>query len=140
MNLTIRTEREKVCALQRAISGLPQVELPTEHLFADGMYARILPRPAGTLIVGKIHKKEHFYLVTKGRVRVTTDDGVKELSAPAVLVSSPGTKRAVYALEDSVCMTVHRVESHDLDEIEAELIEPESVALFDAHNKLKELS
>src|SRR6185369_9560089 len=106
--------RESVVRLQREMEKMPQVELPTEHHFADGMYCRSLFRPAGTLIVGKVHRKEHFYIVASGTIKVTTDDGVREITGPAVLVSSPGTKRAVLALTDATCMTVHRTEKKEL--------------------------
>lgn len=129
--------RAQVERLQSELLKLPQVELHTEHFFADGMYCRYLPRPKDTLIVGKVHKKEHFYMVIQGSVLVTTDDGVKEIKAPAVIVSKPGTKRAVLALEDSVCLTVHRTDKTDLDEIESELIEQDSTALFDSSNSIK---
>ena len=131
--------REQVKRLQDAMAQLPQAELETFHHFADGMYCRVLPRPAGCLIVGKVHRKEHFYIVCSGTVKVTTDEGVREVTGPEVIVSSPGTKRAVLALTDAVCLTVHRTDATDLDEIEAELIEPEAGALFDARNKLKAL-
>jgi hypothetical protein len=110
---------------------LPQAHLETFHYFADGMYARVLPRPAGTLIVGKVHKKEHFYIVCKGKVQIEQD----VYEAGTILVSKPGTKRAVLALEDSICMTVHRTNKHNLDKIERELVEPDKTALFDARNK-----
>lgn len=130
--------RAAIDHLQREMSGMPQVELPTEHFFADGMYARVLPRPAGTLIVGKVHRKEHFYIVCCGTVRITQGDGAaREVTGPAVLVSAPGTKRAVLALTDATCMTVHRTKKRNLDKIEQELIEPDTHALFDARNKLK---
>jgi quercetin dioxygenase-like cupin family protein len=132
--------REMVNALQRESAKFPQLELHTDHYFADGMYARVIARPKDAVIVGKVHKREHFYIVTKGKVRVTTDDGVKDIEAPTVIVSKPGTKRAVWALEDSVCMTVHRTDSTDLDEIEAELIEPDELALFDSSNHLRALT
>jgi len=128
---------EAIYALQAHLSTLPQVELPTEHYFADGMYARVLPRAAGTLIVGKVHKREHFYIVAKGRVAVYMDDGAREYVAGAVIVSKPGTKRAVLALEDSICMTVHRTNKRNLDKIESELIEPDKTALFDARNQVR---
>lgn len=140
MNALIETHkpsREQIKRLQAAMSELPQVELPTEHHFADGMYCRVLFRPAGTLIVGKVHRKEHFYIVCSGTVRVTTDDGMREITGPHVLVSSPGTKRAVLAVTDATCLTVHRTASRDVEEIEREIIEPEPEALFDAHNRLK---
>ena len=133
--------REAICALQAAMAALPQAELPTEHFFADGMYCRFLPRPAGTLIVGKVHRKEHLYVVCCGTVQVSDGTGAaREITGPAVLVSKPGTKRAVLALTDATCLTVHRTDSTDLDEIEAELIEPDDTALFDACNQRKALT
>jgi len=119
----------KVWALQREMSKLPQVQLPTSHFFADGMYCRFLPRPAGTLIVGKVHKRERFYIVASGTVRVSDDDGATavEYVAPTLLVSKPGTKRAVLAVTDAVCMTVHRLDhpTQDLAAIERELMDDE---------------
>lgn len=133
--------REAIERLQREMSAMPQVELSTEHFFADGMYARFLPRVAGTLIVGKVHRKEHFYIVCCGTVRITQGDGAaRDVTGPAVIVSQPGTKRAVLALTDATCMTVHRTKKRNLDKIEQELIEPDANALFDARNQIKVLS
>lgn len=129
--------REQIVRLQAEMAKLPQAELATEHYFADGMYCRSLFRPAGCLIVGKVHRKEHLYVICAGTVQVTTDEGVREITGPKVIVSSPGTKRAVLALTDATCITVHRTDSTNLDEIEDELIEPEVGALFDANNRLK---
>ena len=128
---------DKVVRLQEEMLKYPQVELGTNHYFADGMYAREVFRPKDCLIVGKVHKKEHFYIVTKGRIRVTTEDGVKEFAAPSVIFSKPGTKRAVLALEDSVCMTVHRTMKKSLKNVERELVEDEP-SPFGLGNKLKE--
>lgn len=128
--------RDSVLALEAAMREMPQVELQTDHYFADGMYARVLFRPAGTLIVGKVHKREHFYIVARGKVQI----GKEVLEAGTVIVSKPSTKRAVYALEDSICLTVHRTKKRNLDKIEKQLVEPDSKALFDASNKVKELT
>jgi len=126
--------------LQAAMAQMPQVELETEHYFADGMYCRVVPRKAGTVIVGKVHKREHFYMVVKGAVAVVQDGAERKVyQAPSIIVSKPGTKRAVVALEDSVCLTVHRTDETDLAKIEAELIEPDPPALFGPDNKLRQL-
>jgi hypothetical protein len=130
-------QSDPIYALQAHIATMPQVELPTDHYWADGMYCRVVARPAGTLIVGKVHRREHLYIVAKGRVAVYMGDGTREYSAGAVIVSKPGTKRAVLALEDSICMTVHRTWKRNLEKIERELIEPDDMALFDADNKQK---
>jgi len=129
-----------VAELQRAMSCMPQwdADKHTSHYFVDQMYCRALFRPAGTLIVGKAHKKSHFYVVCAGTVLVTDGEGkAQELTGPCVIPSKPGTKRAVLALTDATCLTVHRTDSTDLDVIEQELIEPDETALFDAHNRLK---
>lgn len=128
--------REKILALQDAMFSLPQVELVTEHHFADGMYARVLHHPPGALVVGKIHKKEHFFILTSGQVFVTVNEEVQELNAPHVLVSSPNTKRALFSPNGCVYMTVHRTKKKNLEKIEKQIIEPEK-SLFDSSNKLK---
>ena len=137
MKLERAPTRADVDRLQEAAAKLPQLELETRHHFADGMYCRELFRPAGCTIVGKVHKKEHFYIVVSGEVTIVGDGKRERVKAPRVFVSKPGTKRAVYAHVDSVCITVHRTDSLDLNEIEEELIERDDTALFDAQNKLK---
>lgn len=129
----------KVKALQRSMLSLPQVTLKTNHYFADGMYCREVFRPAGTLIVGKVHRKEHFYIVASGTVRITSDEGVLDITGPCVWVSRPGTKRAVLAMTDATCLTVHRTDETNLDLLEVELTEPEPEALFDSRNQLRAL-
>lgn len=131
--------RARVMALEDAMREMQQAELHTTHHFADGMYCRSLFRKAGTLIVGKVHKREHLYIVASGRVQVVMDDGPRVLEAGTVLVSRPGTKRAVLALEDSVCMTVHRTNKRNLKKIERELVENDPKALYDASNNVKAL-
>lgn len=132
-------DKNKIKTLQATMLQMPQVELPTFHFFADGMYARVVKRPAGTLIVGKVHKKEHFYIVTKGKVQVASNDASVTYEAGDVIISKPGTKRAVLALEDSICMTVHRCDESSLESIEAELVEEDAQSLFGPGNKLKVL-
>jgi len=116
---------------------MPQAELMTEHQFSPGMYMRKLFRPAGTLIVGKVHKEPHFFLCAKGEIIAWTESGMKRLQAGDVIESKPGTKRVTLAVTDAIGITIHRTDKTDLDEIEAELIEPDPSALFDARNKLK---
>jgi mannose-6-phosphate isomerase-like protein (cupin superfamily) len=130
--------RKSIEDLQAAAAKLPQIELKTEHLFADGMYLRSVFRPADTLIVGKVHKREHFYVVASGEVTVISDDFKERIKAPRIIVSKPGTKRAVYSHVDSLCFTVHRTDNTDLDKIEAELIEEDPTAMFDAYNQIKQ--
>lgn len=100
---------------------------PLKHVFAPGgtckhVYAREILLPAGLTIVGKIHKYAHLNMLMKGRVSVFTEKGREDFVGPLTMVSQAGTKRAVYAHEDTIWVTVHLTNSTDLEEIEAEII------------------
>jgi quercetin dioxygenase-like cupin family protein len=129
--------REQIDRLQAEMIKMPQVELVTEHFFVPGMYCRRVYRPAGTLIVGKVHKQPHFFLCAKGEIIAWTEQGMKKLQAGDVIESQPGTKRITLSTQDSIGITIHKTEKTDLDEIETELIEPDDTAMFDSSNKLK---
>ena len=129
--------RERVETLQAEVSKLPQFEPPTEHIFHGGMYCRQVWRPAGCLIVGKVHKKEHFYMIVSGTVHITTDNGAQTVTGPFLMCSKPGTKRAVLAETDALCMTFHRVDSDTVEAVENEIAEDDPTAMFAIGNKLK---
>lgn len=129
--------REQINRLQAEMAKMPQVELPTDHFFSNGMYARRMMAPAGTVIVGKAHKAAHFFIVASGVLAVTTDAGVQRVEAGEILCAQPGMKRVGVAITDVVVVNIHRSSETDLDALELELIEPEAEALFDARNKLK---
>ena len=131
--------KEKVMALQKAmIEGVAPIELETRHRFHGGMYMREVFRPAGCIIVGKVHKKEHFYIVLSGTVVITTDTGVTEVTGPYVFESVPGTKRAVFAKTDAICITIHVAESTTVEEVENELVEEDPDCVYLPGNTLKE--
>jgi quercetin dioxygenase-like cupin family protein len=130
--------REQIEQLQAEMVKMPQADLQTEHYFSEsGMYCRKVFRPAGTLIVGKIHKHHHLFLCAMGEIIAWTENGMKRLQAGDVVESKPGTKRVTLAVTDAIGVTVHRTDKTDLDEIEAELVEPDNTALFDSSNLLK---
>lgn len=117
-------KRKKILALQEKMLTMEQTldQFPLTHHFAPGVYAREMFLPSGHTVIGKIHKHAHLNFLMKGVVRVSTEDGSKELTAPCVFTSYAGTKRAVYIKEDAIWVTVHVTEETDLDEIENEII------------------
>lgn len=122
-----RGRREAILRLQDAIISegrdVGPASCPVKHHFATGSYGREMTLPAGLVVVGKIHKHAHINVISKGRVQVFTEqEGVLELAAPCTFVSSPGTKRVVYVLEETVWTTVHVTDKTDLAEIEREVI------------------
>lgn len=100
-----------------------ELVFPLTHRFADGVYAREMFIPAGTVIVGKIHKFGHLNVITKGKCVVLTEFGTETLEAPHTFISKPGTKRVVGAIEDTVWTTFHGVgKETDLSKIEDQII------------------
>jgi hypothetical protein len=134
---TATPTREQIDRLQAEVMKLPQVEPVTENYFSEGMYCRKVWRCANTLVIGKVHKKDHFFICAAGEIMAWTEGGMKILRAGDVIESKPGTKRVTLALTDAIGITVHKTDKTDLDEIEAELIETEVASLFDANNKIK---
>lgn len=128
---------EEIERLQHEMMQMPQAELQTEHYFSGGMYCRKLTRPAGTLIVGKVHKKDHFFLCAKGQIIAWSEKGMVTLNEGDVIASKAGTKRVTLAVTDAIGITFHKTNKINLDKIEKELIEPDELALFDSSNKLK---
>lgn len=119
--------REAILRLQDAIISegrdVGPASCPVKHHFAPGSYGREMTLQAGMVVVGKIHKHAHINVISRGRVQVFTEqEGVLELAAPCTFVSSPGTKRVVHVLEETVWTTVHVTDKTDLAEIEREVI------------------
>lgn len=130
--------RQKVDALQQELAKMPQYEPETTHYFHGGMYCRQVFRPAGVLVVGAVHKKEHFYFVASGTVAITDGEGnVEEVTGPHLFLSKPGTKRAVYALTDVLCMTFHVTDAKTVTDAEAELVEADPNSMYSLGNQAK---
>lgn len=120
-------ERSAIHALQDIMLDIPEgeridVDEMTSHHFAPGVYARQYFIPAGSVVIGKIHKTEHFNIICKGKCSVSTEDGPMILEGPCVTVSRAGVKKAVYAFEDTTWITIHVTEETDPDKIEKEVI------------------
>lgn len=111
------TTREKVNRLEDALRSVPQVDCPIRHHFAPGIYAREITIPKGTVLTGAIHKQESLVVLSAGRLRLVTDDGTVEISAPYTLTCKAGAKNAALALEDSVWTNFFATEETDQDKL-----------------------
>jgi hypothetical protein len=111
---------ERFDELEAAIvHNLEQIDCPLLHLFTDGMYIREIIMPKGALVTSKIHKTEHPYVVSKGKLAVRIDDGSwVEIEAPYTGITKAGTRRVAYILEDCTWTTFH-VNADNLTDLEA---------------------
>lgn len=112
----------KVGRLEAEVAKLQQVDLGTTHALAGGVYARTILIPAGVVLTGARHKKDHIN-VMQGDISVSTDDGVKRLTGQHVITTKAGMKRAGYAYADIVWTTLCHSELTDIEAIEADLVE-----------------
>ena len=119
--------QDQIYKLRDIIKDLPRADVQTRHHFSDGMYAREMFMPAGSCVVGALHKTQHLYSVVKGHCLVTSQYGSEEIQAPFLGETIPGTKRVIYAVTDCVWITYHPTNLTDVDEIEAALVEPEVI-------------
>jgi hypothetical protein len=116
-----------------------QTELPLKHSFAPGVYAREMEIPAGTLLIGKIHKHRHHNFLMKGSIIVLTEaNGVELLQAPLMIVSEEGTQRIGYAITDTVWTTIHenKDNSEDLIAIEERTVVKNKAKYLEYRNRL----
>lgn len=101
---------------------MPQVELPVREFFSPGVYARELSIPAGICLTGAVHKYQQLNILSKGTMKVLTEDGIVEVSAPFTIVSPPGTKRIAYTLTDCVWTTILGTDETDSEKIEKDFV------------------
>jgi len=122
MNELIAFARSKVLALEEQIKTLPPIELPVQHYFGHKSYVRQLFLPKYCVLTGKIHKFDQVNILLAGELSVLTEQGVIRIKAPYVFESKAGAKRAGFAHEDSVWLTVHGTDKINVNEIEDEVI------------------
>lgn len=114
--------REKTFAAEAMLKEMPQAELKLIHHFSPGIYARELHIPADCTLVGEIHKYPQLNILSKGKLQVLLDDGIKEIEAPFHVVSPAGTKRIAYAHTDCVWTTILHTDETNIKEIEKHFI------------------
>ena len=101
------------------------IEVPVVHHFAPGVYMRQMDAKAGTLMVTKMHKTEHFLIILKGSASVLDNGELVHFKAPQIIKTKVGTKRVIYFHDDSSWLTAHPTTETDLGVIEEQLIVPE---------------
>ena len=100
--------------------------------------------PADHTVVTAVHKSEHITIALKGHCVVVDEIGDrKDIIAPCIFVTKPGTQRAVYALTDTIWATVHSYQDEDksLETVRKELVcdTMEEYAQLDYKRSLEEI-
>ena len=131
MLAVLNDTQQSILSLEHALNDIisdgiaPVADCPVKHHYANGLYAREIFIPAGSVVVGKIHKFEHLNLISRGKVYVVTEFGNEIYGAtetPVTFKSPAGTKRALVAETDVIWTTFHITDKTDVDEILKEII------------------
>ena len=97
---------------------------PIKHTFADSIYIRQMDMQKDSVVVGAIHKHLHVWFLLTGHVTIATQDSVEDYIAPCYVVSTPGVKRVIHAIEESIFVNVHKNPSNtkDVNKLEKEIV------------------
>lgn len=114
--------RSEILDLEKDLLKQEQMDIPAEHLFGKNCYARTIRIPAGTIIIGKIHKYKTINIISQGDISIISQDGIMRVQSPYFHEGTPGAKRILLAHTDAVWTVVHGTDKTDLDEIEEEFI------------------
>ena len=128
------TNKEKVLELEKALIDIADGEMivtehdtkvfPLKHTFADGIYVRQMSMEEGSCVIGAIHNHLHVWFLLTGCISVATEDVIEDYIAPCYVVATPGTKRVIYANEDSIFVNIHKNPNNNknIEELEKEIV------------------
>ena len=101
------------------------------HHFGPNVYIReiFMEAKRHKIVIGCMHKTEHFNIVLTGRASVLMDPETgewQEIKAPCIFISKPGVKKVLEIHEDMRWLTVHPLAEDkteaDMDELEEMLV------------------
>ena len=115
---TKATRLELRSAIQRVedeLLKLPQADHGLEHLFCDKLYIRKATILPGTVFTTPFYREECVLTLLKGRIVIVTENGVNRMEAPDFVMTKPGTKRVIFALDHVEAHTVHPNPTNEQD-------------------------
>tara|TARA_R110002126_G_scaffold223609_1_gene368603 strand:+ start:124 stop:585 length:462 start_codon:yes stop_codon:yes gene_type:complete len=113
---------------------------PLNHSFSEGVYIREMLMPKDGLIVGKIFKCSHHFILLKGKLLITMPgEETKIHTAPSWFTCTSNVRRVLLSLEDSVFMNVlpNTDNETNIDILEERLLE-DNYKIFKQNKELKQ--
>ena len=97
---------------------------PIKHTFADSIYIRQMDMQKDSVVVGAIHKHLHVWFLLTGHISVVTEENTEDYIAPCYVVATPGTKRVIYANEESIFVNIHKnpTNTQDIQQLEKDIV------------------
>jgi hypothetical protein len=94
-----------------------------DHYYGEGVYARSLLIPAGTCVIGHIHKQDRICIIAQGKCTFVDEFHKETVEAPYVGEFKAGSKTAVYAHTDTLWVACLGTDSKDAGVIIDDLVE-----------------
>lgn len=142
--LSLREQRlSAIYRLENEILLGEQVDCSVRNFFAPGVYCREMVIPPWTVITGAVHTTDHLAILTQGVIEVETPEGMQLFTAPAVIRSPAGIKRAGRTFgEGATWITVHENADNctDLDVVVERISTSKNCDLLGNRPKLKEVT
>jgi hypothetical protein len=144
--MAVQHKIEELVSSGAAKSGIEDRKLTHHFTQIDNdynccLYGREMFMPKGTLVVGKIHKRQGLNFLLQGKIYVATEFGKVWYTAPCIIKGEANVKRVVFAAEDSIFVNVHltgHTGEENLDKVEEDIVTTEysDVGLMDSVDKL----
>lgn len=106
-NQALLPTREQIEQLDARMRMTEQLPVAPVHLIGGELRAQELVIPAGMPFSIPERACWCFDIITRGRAAVWTEHGMEIVSAPRTIASPPGSKYALFTLEDTVWTTAH---------------------------------
>ena len=113
---------------------------PLNHSFSEGVYIREMLMPKDGLIVGKIFKCSHHFILLKGKLLITMPgEETKIHTAPSWFTCTSSVRRVLLSLEDTVFMNIlpNPDNETNIDILEERLLE-DNYKIFKENKELKQ--
>jgi hypothetical protein len=116
--------RTRIMAVEKRLEELPQTEIPIEHHFGAGIYARTMIAPRGTVLTGRIYKVPQMIILNSGEITVRSEFFNGRIRGPHIYESPVGAKRCGYCHTDVVWTCLTSVKSTNVEDAEKEIYAP----------------
>lgn len=118
------------------IAKLAPVDAPLVHTFTPGLYLRQILMRKGSVLTSRIHKTTHPFIILTGEISVISEHERVTYRAPYIGITQPGTRRVLYAHEDTVWATIHAnpTDIEDPDELVEMITDDAKNPLFENHD------
>ncbi len=109
--------------VEQTIVNCKEDNSQANHYFGEGVYARSLLIPAGSVVIGHIHKQDRVCIIAQGECTFVDEWQKKRVKAPYIGEFKAGSKTAVYAHTDTLWVACLGTDSKDPDIIVKELLD-----------------